>query len=248
MLVAFYADFDICRSNIFLQLKWLNSFLCFLDLLAQSSIHYDQFFVEAVNRADYAFQNKVVMLEMWIFLDFWTLKCKCNKLSIHPIRIPKQGDRQFVASGFMAFLTVYFFLFCRGRKPLILCCPCSLLLLLPCRPAMRHTIYPYRFPSRKLDRWRSRWVFAWFVTRLSSAEFENLTRLMLHLLLLQSAACAHLPLLYTWAAVGSHQPKVKVDLYRRRSFRHVLAAMVKVVDDPRELHSSTFSNLHNWHM
>lgn len=34
---AFFADFDICRPNIFLQIKWLNSFICFLDLVAQSS-------------------------------------------------------------------------------------------------------------------------------------------------------------------------------------------------------------------
>lgn len=164
----------------FLQIKWLNSFICFLDLLAQSSIHYDQFCVEAVNRADYAFQNEVVMLEMWIFLDFWTVKCKCNKLrSVKSAFVQSGYPNRVIVNLWLQVLWLssfsspsIFFLFQRGHKPLILCCPCSLLLLLPCRPAMRHTIYPYRSPSRKLDKWRSRWVFAWFVTGFRVPNFK----------------------------------------------------------------------------
>lgn len=76
------------------------------------------------------------------------------KPGLHPTVIPKQGDRQFVGLCFMGLLIqliAFFFLF-----PAMTFTTHSLPGLLSsslacCRPAIRHTIYPYCFLSRKQD-------------------------------------------------------------------------------------------------
>lgn len=77
------------------------------------------------------------------------------KPGLHPIVIPKQGDRQFESLCFMGLLiqliAFFFFLF-----PAMTLTTHSLLgslssSLACCRPAIRHTIYPYCFLSRKQD-------------------------------------------------------------------------------------------------
>lgn len=91
-----------------------------------------------------------------------------------------------------------------------------LVLFLSCCPALTQAIYPYRFLSRKLDGWRSWRVFCLICDRLFSAELKNVMCLMLHLLLLQTAACAHPLLFYTWATASFVPPCFSHDGEGRR--------------------------------
>lgn len=69
------------------------------------------------------------------------------KTGLHPIEIPKQGDHQFARSCFIGLRFFHSF----STDDINHSFSAVLAFFLPCRPAIRHTIYPYCFLSRKQD-------------------------------------------------------------------------------------------------